>query len=377
MERIDDYLNGIMSDQERSSFEAEMASDGDLAEKVNEVKLTNEAIYFASLAELKESIGNDIKGIKYNSGPRFSKTFLFSGLAFLIGALAAIYFINKETFSKNTNTRSNVVIIKDTILSDTLEPLNETSLTPENESDSIKRNLEIYNPGLYSENPMVYSDTIKEHIVDTSIILNDPTVDSNNKIVGSESDKILPDIDYPVIENENQEVSSPDMVNICDQSFKFESLPTCKGNSTGEISIANRGDNFNSIKINHLNENSSNGLISGLPAGIYEVEVSYNKECVYKAEVTVDEKWCPLNSSYSFNPDFGEKWEIKYSDGDQGDFIIFDNFGKEVYKNTFGSGNEYWNGVDKYGSIVPLGTYIAIINYSDGRKEKVELTIVR
>src|SRR5690606_37212313 len=100
-------------------------------------------------------------------------------------------------------------------------------------------------------------------------------------------------------------------------------------------------------------------------------------DCQYKDLVTIEEKWCPLNSSYSFNPDYGEKWKIRYEEGDKGTFVILDNFGKEVYTNTFGSGYEYWDGTDMYGKIAEIGNYIAILNYSDGRKEKVELTIIR
>lgn len=84
-----------------------------------------------------------------------------------------------------------------------------------------------------------------------------------------------------------------------------------------------------------------------------------------------------MNDSYSFNPDYNEKWVFNYETGASGTFTIFDKSGKDIYSNTFGSGNEEWIGNDRQGIPVAVGIYVAIINYSDGRKEKVELTIVR
>ena len=163
----------------------------------------------------------------------------------------------------------------------------------------------------------------------------------------------------------------------CDKSFKINTEASCKEKETGSISIISDGAYTYTYQIDIQSKTGSKGLFTNLSAGVYELLVTYDKECTFKKKVSVEEKWCAMNESYSFNPDYNEKWKPIYETGSSGTIIIYDKQGKEMYSLPFGSGNEEWIGNDKQGMAVTVGIYIAVIHYSDGRKEKVELTIVR
>jgi hypothetical protein len=363
---IDNYLNGTLPEQERIDFEKKVSQDESLAAKVAETKATNEAIYFASLAELKLTIGQDIKKIKYKPAPNWRKaSYILIAATTLISGVA-------------------IYIIKD----------NENPDGPKTESKNVKNNSEQENHYLNSGEPQKIEKKFPTNSIqnnkeaqNTISSSNKSSVESNltdspirenleeTKNVSTEN-KVFP-IDNNVSIKNSEKHSSSESETLCDKSFKINSEASCKNQETGSIVILTDGFKEYVFQINNHTSSGSKGVFHNLQPGAYEVLITYNKECSYTKSVTVGEKWCPMNSPFSFNPDYNEKWIIKYEHETSGRFTIFDTRGKEIYNSAFGSGNEYWNGTDMYGSVVPIGVYIGMINYSDGRQEKVELTIIR
>src|SRR5690606_29757446 len=164
---------------------------------------------------------------------------------------------------------------------------------------------------------------------------------------------------------------APVLTNDCDRAFDIRTEPSCKQKETGRVFVAGDASGKFNFQLNEFTTTGNRADFSNLPAGEYKIVVTYEKGCTYSKMVTVAEKWCPLNSSFSFNPDFQEKWIIRYEEGAHGTVNIYDRSGKEIFKTSFGSGNESWDGTNAFGNVVPMGAYFAIINYSDGRKERV------
>ncbi len=369
-ETIDNYLNGLMSEKEKTAFEETIAKNGDLASLVEEAKLINEAIYFASLSTLKEKVGKDIKNIKYKSKPSTGKYLL--GAALIVGATTGTYLIANQT-TKSSQT------------------------TPATIDKSVNTN------DVITTKSVVLKDSAIENNSNTSEVkVAQPTESTTNKPIDrtpnttlpkkpeTEKLSVAPDRQTPKTEKikldtTNKEVMPPKTVKatvpeeqpttpVCMKDYHVKTDASCKQKDNGVITI--KSTKPLQVELDGI-ESSAGGVFRDVAAGRHKVVVTYHPTCSFKEEVVVSEKWCPLNSSFSFNPDYGEKWELLYEDGSEGVFIIFNTFGKEIYRDNFGVGEKYWDGSDYQGVTVPIGTYLATINYSDGRKEKVELTIVR
>jgi len=365
---IDAYLDNGMSEEERFAFEEKIAQDETLAAKVTEVRLTNEAIYYGSLAELKNTIGKDIKNIKYKETFNWKKASYISiaSLVLLSGVTTYLFTTDNKDESEKSNTTKPIEENQHSSKQD------NSSVTEEN-TDNKKKVHQEYSLETEGKTNATKTDitSAPESITPTEYSLKSveetKPADSGNKTQTHNSDVTDKTIPTPEVAPK---------IN-CDKSFKINTEASCKQKETGSIIITSDGAYSYTYHLDIRSTSGSKGTFTNIPAGSYEILVTYGKECTYKKQVSIAEKWCAMNESYSFNPDYNEKWIFNYETGASGTFTIFDKSGKDIYGNTFGTGNEEWNGNDRQGIPVPVGIYFAIINYSDGRKEKVELTIVR
>jgi len=363
---IDNYLNNGMSEEERFAFEKKVAQDETLAAKVREAQLTNEAIYYASLAELKNTIGKDIKGITYKPSFNWKKASYISiaSLVFVSGITTYLVTSNTTIDSPKPDASSNVKEIKQGSVEE-----NSTSGIQQKVFEGKKSYKES------SSQEQVKKDSIQTDGIATqkSIIPADNTIKNIDKAKTADSENnIQRDRDV-----KKSTVSEADNKIVCDKSFKINTDASCKQKETGSITIVSDGAYSYTFQVDIHSITGSKGTFSNMSAGIHEILVTYGNECTYTRKVTVPEKWCAMNSPYSFNPDYRETWVMQYEQGASGKITIYDTSGKEIYSSIFGSGNEYWDGSDIHGGVAATGVYIAIINYADGRQEKVELTIVR
>ena len=357
-EQIEDYLHERMSEAERIAFEQKLRSDLSLSAKVEEARASDEAIHFACLADLKKTVGEDIKKIRHTSKWK-NLTYWLLGSAILIGASTGIFISNNDPKKEIAATWESKKFSNDKITD------NKKQNPAENEL-----------PAGQKKNPPVFIPSTPEDNEPSE--LTEKTLPENgekNNTVNEETK-----ISHNAKDNEDKKNTEPaplDVKNNCNKEFEIRTEPSCKHQENGSITItADEGKEY----IFHVDQhsiNGSQGVFPNLSPGEHRVLVTYNKECTFTKIVKIEEKWCPLNQPFSFNPDYHEKWEIRYADGAEGKFIIYDRSGKEIYKNTFGSGNEYWDGTDMNGNVATTGTYAAILYYSDGRKEKVDLTIIR
>lgn len=369
LDTIDNFLNGGMPEMERIAFEGKIALDETLAKKVNEVRATNQAIYYASLAELKATIGEDIKNIKYNPSFDWKKASYISIASLVMLSGIATYFATKNTTDKTIKPE----------VTDTIEDHKQLAIHQENTS-SITKEL--------GKNKSLQSSSSKEENK------NNISIDSSSKNksaipVVTEKTRIentnLPSQNTEIKNEKNADLNSKKIDSAilkeskinCDKTFKLDIEPSCKQKETGSITISSDGTYNYLFQVDNRSNSGSKGFFYNIAGGDYEILVTYNKECLYKKKVTVEEKWCAMNTAFSFNPDYHESWVLQYETGASGKVIIYDRSGKEVYSSIFGGGNEFWDGTDIHGSIAAVGIYVAIIKYSDGRQEKVELTIVR
>ena len=364
---IDNYLNNGMSEEERFAFEEKIAHDETLAAKVNEARLTNEAIYYASLAELKNTIGKDLKDITYKASFNWKKASYISiaSLALLSGITTYLVTNNTAVDPRKPGTTSIEKEIKQEHVQE-----NSTTINKEKAVDGNKLHQE------YSSGKQVKKDSIQTNntSIQKSILPIDNTIKNIDKTKAADSENNIqrhdPDLKKTVTSETDNKI-------ICDKSFKINTEASCKQKETGAITIGSDGAYSYTFQVDIRSITGSKGIFYNMSAGVYEILVTYGNECTYTKKVTIPEKWCAMNSPYSFNPDYRETWVMQYEQGASGKLTIYDTSGKEIYSSIFGSGNEYWDGSDIHGGVAATGIYIAVINYTDGRQEKVELTIVR
>jgi hypothetical protein len=362
---IEDYLNGSMSEQERFAFEERIAQDKSLAHNVAEVRATNEAIYFASLAEMKNTIGQDLKNIKYKPPIDWKKAGIVSLASLAILSGITTYFISAD-HKKVENTPSEIKQnngIKETFQDhnavQSTEKLN-TSQAPTHTNNA-------------STNTLPVESAPKQRPTQEDTVVKNSTKAPINTSVETIIPKGVPEPSIKKVEIPATKVQ----IIPCDKTFKISSDASCKEKETGSIAIISDGATSYTFQLDIQSKTGTKGLFTRLSAGSYDLLVTYNKDCAYTQKVVVGEKWCAMNDPFSFNPDYNEKWRPIYESGASGTITIYDKQGKDIYNLTFGSGNEEWIGITNQGMVAPVGVYVGIINYSDGRKEKVELTIVR
>ena len=357
-----------MSDSERSAFEERIAQNTVLAQKVAEVKAANEAIYYASLAEMKNTIRKDLKNIKYKPPIDWRKAGIISVASLALLSGITTYFVTKE----DSKTEQTTIEIKENKVQENTHQESTVSTkekTRQQLANTVKSNAE------HTEvtNATNIEPKTKEFSIQEDIITVKPITENKNTSVETTIDKTVTEPSTKKIEQ--PVVKAP--ILLCDKTFKISTEASCKEKETGSITILSDGAYSYTYQLDIQSKTGSKGLFTRLSAGSYDLLVTYNKECAYKQKIVVAEKWCAMNEAYSFNPDYNEKWKPIYESGSSGSIIIYDKIGKDIYTLPFGSGSEEWNGIDRQGTPVSVGIYIAIITYSDGRKEKVELTVVR
>lgn len=366
LETIDLYLNNLLSDEERIDFEKNLASDSQLQQLVEEAKLTNEVVHFANLALLRDQIGSDIKKIKYKDDSKFNpkKLGLLATGLLVVGGISTYYFqkepkedskIEIATDSKS-NTNNTITKQEEIVSQNPISPKTETPVESISKSEP-KHNTHTTTPEIVQQNTLPTTVQVAET----------PAPQPSKKDVSKE-------VNSPISEKEKP---LPTPV-LCQENFDFKISASCATKATGEILISNKNNIGFTAELNTIDtDKTAYNQFTHLEAGNYELLIRYNESCTTKKTVAISEKWCGLNTSFSFNPDFGEKWELLYEALNEGNYTIYSKSGLEIYSNSFGKGNEYWNGTDKMGNIVPVGTYLVRINYKKGNQETVELTIVR
>lgn len=363
-----------MTPQEQLAFEEAMENNPELASEVREMKLVNDTIFYANLSDLKETMREDLGK---SSCSNFSSGKIISGMVLLAGisGLGGYWYFSNIQEEHTTPTE---VVVSDSLLNEQPQEVvihSDEEVVPV-EEETIEKTVSaasVKTPENSTEVPPVKTPpaaTEKKDSTETFIpSVTDETVDSAS--VPAE-ERTVEKVEASRPET-TESVISP-LVN-CEKTFEFIASPACKNTASGEIVVKPNEKGKYTYRIDGL-ENGANSTFYDLSAGKHEVIIT-DGVCNYKNSVPVPEKWCPQNTAFSFNPEFGERWELKHAPEDKGTFVVYNSMGKEIYKGNFGNGSGFWDGTDRDGNFVDLGLYYALIEYSDNRIEKVELTIIR
>ncbi len=360
-ERIENYLNGTLDHASKVIFEQELSLNDNLKEEVDQQVRVNNALHFVGLANLSEQIGNDLKNIKHTTKSTFkTKTYLSAGIL-SVSILGVLLLYTKKSNKTVDNLRG------------------ETKYQPALKKVNNIGNQKVRNP--ISEKHNTISPKTKSLVLpfvkDKKINIDD-NLALNQNASPNHFDTKVSTADSQIKNEPVQTFEKEKIVPICDNIFVIKTTNSCKNESDGKIEIKSKTPSTILYEIVELNKSTKSGRFDYLESGSYTVKITdQNTACVYEKEIYVGSKWCQLNKNYSFNPNNNETWKINFSDEENGTYSIFDDKRQVVKSGIFGTNNIEWDGKDNAQADLPMGLYQAIIDYNDGRKEFIQLTIIR
>jgi len=348
-DKIEDYLNGSLSEQDRILFEKELSTNTDLANKVSSHKIANEVIIQQRLLTIKSMIADEhSKAIEKNNQIKYGIGGAIIG-SVLITALSYYYTIKTdEPTVVNQNTTSIVH----------LHPSNNNSLKNISKSNNnSKQNSSI--------NKIEIPDSIHQKDLHSDHILSIP--DENTQVIQLPQKSTI-----DVFEQTPTEVDLCKGISI---RADMEVKRTCEDESTGAVIVSNIQGGKVPYSIEIIDHEKNILQNRSLPSGNYTVVISDANKCSTNySNIEIKEKIC--DKDYSFNPFVGEVWNIPVYKLN-GDLSIYEKSGLLYYKQSItANASESWNG---YGSNNELetGYFVFIIHYSDGSSQRGSVTIVR
>lgn len=351
---IEQYHQGFLSENERNLVELRMQTDAAFAEYVKLNDLANELVHSTGLDLLREKMNADLTRIERKRIQRHWRI----GIG-IVAALLAISFL--LYFIKPSN--NSLLPTRDL-------PSKENHSDPaENKSEyKTERNNRIQVKPELNMKVDIPDEEIKNHTVISSTL---ETSDSSYNTTIKEENKT---IDRKQIQEVNK--------NECNLSFEAIAQMACRGEKNGSIVINQKeiagGTAPYYFHLSNSDETSSSGIFPDLTKGSYTITITDSKACSYSREIIVHEKNCSPKKSFSFNPDYGEKWTGSAAEGKSGSFTIYNRAGIIIFTGSF---NEYapaeWQGINASGISVEMGLYICSINYLDGTNEIIEISIIR
>lgn len=389
---IDRYLRDELSPEEREDFNRELAENPDFAEEVAFQREVNELISVNSYAQLREQMTQDIHMRDKNLR---LKKWLGGGLALTTLLVASTYFLMDD---KKDEVRSVVANTEKKPHSEKVPGTDSVIRQVTAQPDTIVSNSKPVVPAITDTEQVAEShgknerdqDTMKNIVTDRNKneILQQESPDRQTITATNSGDSLVP---VKIIEPENVKatvhtpVPEPDLVNNnpCEEvaiHIPFTVEKACTGQNNGKIQVKENeirgGTKPYEVELFQGISRISSIQYDHLYPGSYTLKVTDKQGCTNSHEIRVDEKFCqPRNVSIA--PNYGEVWEYHGNEGDSYYLSILNQAGQLVYKSALLTGNTTWAGTFTSGAPVEAGLYIYIVEYTNGKKENGQITIVR
>ena len=365
---IDQYLAGELKGGDLSAFQERLNSDADFAELVENHQLVQELIKGQQLANVKSMMDVDFKEGKVQQN-NAKKWWWFGGLL-AIGVLFSVAVYNQNT--KNINQ----IITPD-------KPHTLVLTSPEKsqniEESSVVEKLDGSQKTTKAEEKSVSVKAVDSNIVEEQIVvtpvLSEPQVDIVKPLKTSVEN---------VVENEIKP-SKVEVICAIDARALVNVQPSCSDENTGSIVIqlqkvvnATKPYQFKIEDAYGKTIVQQNATFTALMSEYYNVTLIDANNCTQDLarDVFVDIEDCKKKETDSFNPNYGEVFELPSPKEDGAIITIYSKYGREVYQSTLSSNSqEVWDGKNKNGEPVEAGIYIYKISYKTLPQEVGEVLV--
>ncbi len=341
-------------------MELRIKTDAAFSSYVTLNNFASEIVHTTGLELLRDQMRLDLAKIEQKRIRRKWK--IGAGIIAAILGLSILYYFIKSNEKIKTFTPNN-----DQKKHQPLEQISNNKInTTENNSISTK-------------------DKITSNTITQQAITENKILDGMDKISTATQTQNSADSTHTsalIVERKKEITSEEKIGKNCSISFDAIVQHACQGDQNGSILVEQRhilgGTAPYSFHIDNPKQQSTLGLFSELAKGNYTITITDSKSCVSSKEISVFEKNCTTKKSFSFNPDYGEKWEMQVNPSKEGSFTIYNRAGIIFKNNNFSQNSTIeWDGSNTHGTLADMGMYMCTINYADGKMELIELSIVR
>ena len=373
---IERYLDGEMSYEEVSVFEAELLSNNALREELEFYQLANSVIVENKIAEVKEvirEVAAEYSGKKDTDS--FHKKIIGAGVTLLL--IGSVFFFGKHYFWQDEETKTQTGNKKHSIQMEVLpETVPDRTLAPDN--SKTEKNSTI---GL-DDTPNTTTRVHKKLApVDTLSVSDTLAVIQGKESLKSESHtEKNPANSNPHSFNVDHDASldgsspEPDKCIGVSITARTDVRHTCAGKNEGRIQLKNvQGGTAPYHFQLSSGEESAHGLFADLEEGSYTVRIRDSHQCELVQNIELKAERCRLElylDPVSGNPVVFPKYEK------EGVLTIFDKQGNLKLEKRIPENQRYeWFGEGNTGRVDP-GYYLFIIRYDNGIVQNGSITVV-
>jgi hypothetical protein len=365
-DQIEKYLQGTLSKEEHAMVEDRINMDSSFAEEVKLSSQVNNVVMGAAMDKLRERMTKDIADFDLHKNNKY-KWWTGSSIV-LLALISSLYvYVKKEDASA-------IIPGKDP---------KQGSIVSSNTANELKKNETIVSSKLKTENNLPVEKNQQEEKQESTVSpIENPPLQTDKD---TEEHTIQEDKQVNNLKNEPPQKADPTVktnTEKCHLSFKPVVHPTCRGEATGSIEIdpesIEGGKAPYIFVMDHTGIESGSGYFRALAEGIHLITVKDKSGCTASQEVNLPERNCQTKKSFAINPDLGETFKVPYHEGESGKFTILNKGGIVIFRGNFGSSelNE-WNGTDSNGATAAIGIYVCLIEYTNGKSENIQITVIR
>lgn len=385
-ELIEQYLNNLLSANERSEIDARINSDPGFAFEVEQQRKIQNIITEKSFLDIREELGK----IHHNhiQKTRFSRKVWRWGLS---GIIIPVVFIPVILINKSQDSKEK----PNEIYHLNSAGIDSVSYDEQPEEKTIRINLKdtlhknTTPPQIQNQSDKTletgWIDTAKQQANTTVVPVVSKNKDEllkNNPV--SENTEIKPDNqEMPVIKEypqvkENIKTTEKDCDNVAITS-DIDLEKSCSDRPTGKIIIKSEsiegGEPPYTVSINK-SDFYSQFIFETLKMGNYTITIRDKNDCKStQGSFFIESFDCTYE--YAFAPDKGEIWEIPVQEK-SGVLKIFTKSGQLIYNRDIEPDLKYeWTGRTNNGEELPMGAYIFIIEFRNQRSFNGIVTIIR
>lgn len=376
---IDRYLRGELAGEELEDFTKNLSHDSSLAEDVAFQGEVNELISVNAYHELRNQMSADIANIDKGTGNKgFNRTIsviLIAGLLSVVGGYFLLKDNDKGTSGLSKNDKQEL-IHPDNIPSTKVTEAENGSNAFENEQSATSNN--------NSKKPL---ENIKGD--KTVEIQDNAQAISKNKVA---ADTVVSPGQSATINETNKAVKEP-VSTITDKpeinadpcakaviKARWTTSDACQARNDGKIeideSLIQGGEEPYRIDLYSGNQKVDPSDLDRLYSGNYTLKITDVNGCLGKWNIKLAEKSCqPVG--VSFSPAQGETWAFSGNDRNSYYLSIYNQAGQMIFKSSLLSGVYEWSGISNAGSMVETGFYVYVVEYTNGKRENGQITVIR
>jgi hypothetical protein len=379
LDRIERYSKGKMSLDETMAFEKELASDEALQKQLELSQIVDQIVVGAEALKLKDQMRKDLYQPK--SGMR---SYLAVSLLVVSAGVGSYFMLRQKEDTPNVlkqkealSPSSSKVEKAEGIPSP--NPSSMQSIPQENKA--IGKTASIA-PGSKTEGttlvPTQEVTKPSEMASNTAAMPNVHAAESATAPVAPLSSATKTSASNPAIK---QSLALDPCASLTGE-VDFYTVPTCKGEETGEVHIKVETVKGGRAPFTFvLGEKSSQAHFEHLASGQYSLFIKDGNNCLaeHSKKVEVTEKSCRKNKEYVFNPEYDLAWSIPYDRSREATSLkIMEKSGKIYFQSTVSAYlPAEWKGESNTGLVLGLGLYFFTIEYSNGSVDEGTIVVTR